>query len=41
MYVYIYEDRPFVAGPISQTSGIFEILHRVMETALSLIPHIV
>ena len=45
-YIQIDEDilvegRPIVAGPVFHTSGISEILHCIMEPALSLIPHIV
>ena len=44
-YIQIDEDiliegRPIVAGPVFHTRGIFEILHYIMEPALSLIPHI-
>ena len=35
------EGRPIVAGPVFHTSGISKILHYIIETALSLIPHIV
>ena len=37
----LIEGRPMVAGPVFHTSGISEILHCIMEHALSLIPHIV
>ena len=45
-YIQIDEDiliegQPIVAGPNFHTSGISEILHCIMEPALSLIPHIV
>ena len=45
-YIQIDEDiliegRPIVAGPVFHASGISEILHCIMEPALSLIPHIV
>ena len=45
-YIQIDEDilkegRPIVAGPVFHTSGISEILHSIMEPALSLIQHIV
>ena len=37
----LIEGWPIVAGPVFHTSGISEILHCIMEPALSLIPHIV
>ena len=37
----LIEGRPIVAGPVFHTSGIYTILHCIMEPALSLIPHIV
>ena len=42
-YIQIDEDiitkgRPSVAGPVFRISGVSEILHCIMETALSLIP---
>ena len=43
-YIQIDEDivaGPIVAGPVFHASGISEILHGIMEPALSLIPHIV
>ena len=45
-YIQIDEDvliegRPIVAGPVFHTSGISEILHYIMEPALSLSPHTV
>ena len=45
-YIQIDEDisvegRPIVAGPVFHTSRKSEILHCIMEPALSLIPHIV
>ena len=45
-YIQIDEDiliegRPILAGPVFHTSGISEILHCIMQTALSLIFHIV
>ena len=45
-YIQIDEDilmegRPIAARPVFLTSAISEILHCIMETALSLIPHIV
>ena len=36
----LVEDRPIAAGPVFHTSAISEILHCIMEPALSLIPHI-
>ena len=36
----LVEGRPIVAGPVFHTSGISEILHCIMEPALSLIPDI-
>ena len=35
------EGRPVAAAPVFHTSGISEMLHCIMEPALSLIPHIV
>ena len=45
-YIQIDEDiliegQPVAAGPVFHTSGISQILHCIMEPALSLIPHIV
>ena len=45
-YIQIDEDilvegRPIVAGPVFHTRGISEMLHCIMEPALSLIQHIV
>ena len=45
-YIQIDEDisvegRPIIGGLVFHTSGISEILHCIMEPALSLIPHIV
>ena len=44
-YIQIDEDviegRPIVDGPVFHTGGICEILHCIMEPALSLISHIV
>ena len=45
-YIQIDEDiltegRPIVAGPVFHISGISEILHYIMETTLSTIPHVV
>ena len=37
----LIEGRPIIAGPVFHTSGMSEILHCIMEPALSLIPHIV
>ena len=37
----LVEGRPIATGPVFHTSGISEILHCIMEPALSLIPHIV
>ena len=37
----LIEGQPIVAGPVFHTSEISEILHCIMEHALSLIPHIV
>ena len=41
MKKFLIEGRPIAAGPVLPTSGISEILHCIMEPALSLIPHIV
>ena len=37
----LIESQPIVAGPVFHLSRISEILHCIMEPALSLIPHIV